>query len=99
MAVVYPKSRLTTLPSGAQITGIELDKIEQGSAANIGSLKIYLANSSATTLTEGSTLASFTSTATLVYQSSAQSVPAATGWWSPGALTTPFTYMCGAAAR
>lgn len=91
---LFPRSAIPMLPPGVPITGIEIDKLEPGAVANAGTLRIYLGNTTQTSVPAiGTTLAQAKSTMTLVYSSTAQAVAEPAGWWSPGAFNgDAFTY-------
>lgn len=87
------RSSLAMLPPNVPITGLEIDKLEAGAVANAGTFRIYLGNTTATTVTAGTTLAAAKAGLTLVYSSTTQAVPDASGWWAPGSFNgDAFTY-------
>src|SRR6202008_3889286 len=93
MMFMYTRDELQALPPDVLITGLELDKVHDGTTGpGAGAIEIYLANS---TDTAGmlATLATHKTGATLVYSSTSQRVPATQGWWAPGAFNGgAFTY-------
>ena len=97
---LYDQTELTAagIPSGATITKVEWDKSNTG--ATVAStaavvFNILMKNSGATTYSTASTWGTLSTGATAVYGTTAQVIPATTGFL-PFTLTTPFVYTGGA---
>ena len=92
---LYTSAQLSGLSSGATINSFAFKKTSAfGTAAGrTGTMKVYMRNSSASTLSNTTTLATVQGY-TLVYTNALQSIPVAAGF-VPITLTTPIVYTGG----
>lgn len=89
---LYTATDLSSIPIGATIVKIAWDKTDANSTVGNAKFDIYLKNSSLTTL-PSATWAVATTGATLVYSTTAQSIPGVAGWVE--FPITPFIYNGG----
>jgi hypothetical protein len=82
------------IPSGATITQLEWLKADAGAVTGANTFNVLLGNSTATTLTDGSTWGTLTGSATSAYTNTAQDVTGAAGTYLT-VPTTGFTYTGG----
>lgn len=97
---LYDQAELTAagIPNGATITMIEWDKSNTGATVSTTAAVVFnilMKNSTATTYSTSSTWGALSSGATAVYGTTAQVIPATTGFM-PFNLTTSFVYTGGA---
>lgn len=93
---LFDASELSAIPSGDLITKIAWFMDNAGvTTGNAQKMDIYLKNSTATSLTAGTTLATATAGATLVYSSTSQAITGTPGWVE-FIFTSPFVYTGGA---
>jgi hypothetical protein len=82
------------IPSGATITQLEWLKADAGAVTGANTFNVLLGNSTATTLTDGSTWGTLAGSATSAYTNTAQDVTGAAGTYLT-VPTTGFTYTGG----
>ena len=92
---LYTSTELSTIPSGAIITGIAWDKSNSESMSGTNYLEIMLENTTQTSIAvSGNNYTTETATSTLVFSDNAYTVPGTVGWLEH-TLTNPFIYSGG----
>ena len=93
-AYLYTAAELSAISSGTNITGIAWNKTNAGATTAGARFKIYLKNSSVTGYTTATAFSTLITGATLVYDNSATTLPATTGFQQFN-FSTAFTYNGG----